>query len=414
MPAPTRAPNPMPAPVSTGPHVGGTAFPSMAASILLVHSRGQRRQARALAQLISGSSAPRSLPSPLPSASAYLWPLQTRYFSASIWVVVCEDAPAAHEQLTHLSTRCGALVLLFDSANEASWEVLTAGWDGALQVDAAEIVLVVGEGEREEEQEEMEGSDLEGTALRRVEWCLDRSAEYVRADFFRESAQAALLAAAARGEGKLPRLDEDADGMVRVVEALQARRWEGASPAEIAGVGTTSAKAQQQQLQPLPPPTTGVTLPDSAVVAEVIGELPNVTLGGGALSLAEEEATTLESAEEAKQDRMEALMQQMSEMRHGRHNLPDTARREKAASLALELAHFLDDGDDEADLEEMEDGATKPSAPISIPVLSKPIAIPRPKSVGAAAGHAVPMDVETALEVGAATEEDNPTWTDEF
>ena len=76
---------------------------------------------------------------------AYLWPLQTKYFAASLWVLVVEDDEDTHSDLTSLSTKCGALIILFDASAPQSWDGMSVAWGADLLNESAEILLVVGE-----------------------------------------------------------------------------------------------------------------------------------------------------------------------------------------------------------------------------------------------------------------------------
>jgi len=327
---------------------GGQSLPTLDSSILLVYAPGLRRQARALAQLISGSQTARPLSHPDLKGVAYLWPLKTRYFSAALWLLVVEDAAAAHEQLTHTAPRCGALVLLFDQNSDSSWETIKNGWEAALSGEVPEIVLVVGEGESEETEA---SGDCDTCTSSRIEWCLDHSAEYVRADFFTQTNQAASIAAAARGETPLGSATAaDVDGMARVVEALQARRWTGVSAEEVDALSGNPTPTPRQKAEnadaPVPAAESRCAVPRSTVSTQA---LPEPGAGPFALCVEEEQSTAAESPEEAAQDKIENLMHKMSQMRQNGVSLSDSERRDKAASLALELAAMLEDGEEQSD-----------------------------------------------------------------
>ena len=158
-----------------------------------------------------------------------------------------------------------------------------------------------------------------------MEWCLDRSAEFVQVDFEAEAEEAREAAAVARGEASSVRSNSagDVEGLSRVIEALQCRIWKSISEDEIG-------------IFPISPPEIEVELDGKgAGSATVEGEEELVFAleegsgaeGGGEVVIGGGEPQPAE--EEARQDRLEDLMTKMSEMRDNRSSMPDTARREK-------------------------------------------------------------------------------------
>ena len=224
------------------------------------------------------------LPAPFEQASLYPWLVRTRYYSATLWLMVVPldkmlatsaaaaaaaaissvpDAPAApaagvdpFAPLKDVVEGCGGVVALFDDGAAslgAGWSWLTGTWEHLLDEAASSCDVSVALGVQSPRVELSEKASRE-----RTEWALDRGIELLTTDVQADREAATAAAAAARGEAPPPslsgaeddpevrshrispdriqshrylphlphgRLGACAQGLARLVEALQCRMW---------------------------------------------------------------------------------------------------------------------------------------------------------------------------------------------
>jgi hypothetical protein len=222
-------------------------LPSMESSVLLVHSAAMRARAHEVAALLC-ADAPALGPLPAPFEGGCASPLRlvTRYYSATLSLVLLPDTDAAHARIEELAKGAGALIILFDSSERpvpgSSFAEVSGRWSAALAGGAPEIFLVLGAGgwsggAREGQLEwYMDRSIAEHTggpyAMPWYARCLDRAGEHVLANPEAEAAETAEYAVACRGEAPMPDLAGETEGLCRVLEALQCRMWppDGGAP----------------------------------------------------------------------------------------------------------------------------------------------------------------------------------------
>ena len=256
------------------------SLPAKDASVLFVALPGTLPAAHEVASLISDHASGLSpLPSPCDGGgAAYPWLVKTRYFSASVWLVVAPLTESNGPALSELASGCGAVVFFFsDEASSADgsagaeagagWARLTAAVEASFSAvsNESDICIVMGvNGEATKGGKGGGGqseAQREQIASKRIEWCLDKGVELVQADISYGSAEVEAASSAAKGGGFFTKREEDPEGLPRLVEALTCRMWpplEDAASAE-AAVEAHAAAAREYaasigtEYKPAPP-----------------------------------------------------------------------------------------------------------------------------------------------------------------
>ena len=230
----------------------GSGLPRPDSTVVLVALPGLAPAAHDLASLLTdGAEALRDLPEPFDDGecAVYPWLVRTRYFVATVWVLVVAlgesgDHLPLKQQLRALTqlaevaahaARCGAMVLLYDAVAPQGWQTMTRLWERAFaeQVADTELDVAVAMGLGGDGAGSGGGDDDDATAAA-LEWCVDRRLEMIvapQAELARGSAAWEQAAAVARGDrAAARRYDADADGLPRLCEALQCRVWPAHHP----------------------------------------------------------------------------------------------------------------------------------------------------------------------------------------
>ena len=127
--------------------------------MLVLATTGTLGAAREIASLLSGrQSGIGPLGGAYANSSVYPWLVATRYYTASLWLLV---VPVAYEDVDgvgideasmravgELAAGCGALVALFDDQGPSSWTRLTQLWAQALADAAASADVSIALGVR--------------------------------------------------------------------------------------------------------------------------------------------------------------------------------------------------------------------------------------------------------------------------
>ena len=344
------------------------------------------------------------LPPPLASsARAYPWLVQTRYYTATLWLLVHPleatsargaDTDASAEAagvvvaavgdsgtdsangtdsfapLRSIASKCGGLVVFFeDDAGGAGWAALTSAWSTCL-ADAtpeSDVDIVLGL-----QSSNHEWSDA--VSRERTEWALDHGVELLYANVRRDGAAAAAAAArVTRGESAsgMGMADaegtDDAEGLSRLVEALQCRVWPSLDipPCfSVQEVHEASCEAKRTALQRFHRARRSAVLSERDAIAtrhleELAGEEP--TAGGAPEPEHEPEpepasATASGGGGSAHAERelesMEKLMEKMAFLREKGSTLSDEERRAQATRTALEMAKLMGEDDEGEDDDE--------------------------------------------------------------
>ena len=238
------------APSSTSAAVSSAELPSCLppteSTVLVVALAGMHEAACEIGSLISGASSAIELPgAPLAPTRAFPWLLHTRYYSASLFVLVVSedvgraplDSPDAGAALASVASGCGAVVVLFDDGGSegAGWARLTSVWEAAMSGQEEEPDVCIALGVRPSRAAGMEaatsspspwGSSAEPPA-ERIEWALDHHVEVLYSQLDADRPEAEAAAAASRGDAPAAGMSasEDAEGLARLIEALQCRLW---------------------------------------------------------------------------------------------------------------------------------------------------------------------------------------------
>ena len=323
---------------------------------MVVHAPAEAAAAREIARLLSGS--PLCAPLAAPLSESYAMRVTNRYYTADLAIALAPDTAAAADSaaattcvapppaaLLALAQECGALILLYDLADPSSFERLKSKWSGQFADGAPEILLVVGTGR------DGAADNNEAASAARWEWCFDAGAELVDVDFAADGA-AALEAGAAMREGRRPPADNgEAEGLSRVLEALQCRVWPSApaaapapAPAPLELPAPTPARRHpRRRRRRRPRPRRRATLLEAERQLRALAE--------AAEGMEEAAGGVRLTAEEEQHERLEKLMATMSHLREKGDALDPEERRERASRAALEMASLLGDdfGDDSDD-----------------------------------------------------------------
>ena len=367
----------------------------MESSVLLVHEPALRDTAHEICQIICGDGGHRrgqALPAPLERSRTFKWRVVNRYYKASLCVAALESTAgeaggAAASAVRQLAETSQALVLLYDGSDAAGWEQLVARWGEALASGAVapEILVIVsvttgGAAARG-------GAAAAAAASVALEWCLDHGAEFLQCDVAADAAEARELAAAARGERAMPPTSGEAEGLARLVEALQCRVWPPAADDTDASPHQRAASERRELEREMAqevlagangagapngggtangggggggghasPNGTGTGAAAAAAAAAVAGDPARVAEAEEYLAgLAREEQVGAEpppaDPEEEEHEVMEQLLERMVALRDRGGTLTPEERRRKAEQAALELSKMLgeDDGEEEDD-----------------------------------------------------------------
>ena len=321
-----------------------TRLPPMESTVLLLHPAGMRDAALRVATALTGqSSALGGFAPPLDGGSLYRWVVVNRYYRAHLNLLVLCDSAEAHSRLHELAAQAGALMILFDASRADGWLEVQSKWEGdfgGCADEAPDVFLLLADG----------GSG--GDAA--LDFSLSAGAELVEIDSAAGSVDMAALeplAAKSRGEAVAADVDlsTEWEGLPRVLEAVQCRRWpthdEPAGPADppAMAVVTTEEHADMGALKrhdevvPRGPKEAWVTCEPAGetdaradtYMAELVREEPREF---------EDEA---EEAAHKENEALEKLIAEVSAMRQSGSSLPDGERRERAAKLALEMSRML-------------------------------------------------------------------------
>ena len=366
--------------MADAPEAAAAPSVDMESAVLVVHAAENAATAHEIAQIVSGQAGTATLPPPLHKARAHLWPVRNRYYRAALQLLTLEDdAAAAAAAITALAQRSHALVLLFELADAASWRRLLSTWEGLLVSGAVapDILLLVGLGDGGAAAN-APAAAAEAAAAAALEWSLDHGAEFVRVELLAEAAEARLMAAASRGEGAAPPTSGEAEGLPRLIEALQCRVWPPVAGEEEGASQQASrqrGEAERQLAQRAGADGAGCGGEEGGGEEEG-GEEGGGEGGGGVRSseasteqagpehagrlataeryierLASEEEGAAVSpvevpAEEREQDRTELLIEKMAQLRERGDEMDPAERRRQAERVALELSAMLGEADD--------------------------------------------------------------------
>ena len=187
-------------------------------------------------------------PAALIGHTVYPWLVRTRYYTATIYLLVASFNDETKLELIPFAGVCGALCMCYErswggrlpqeAASEASWTHLSYEWE---DVEAGgtvpEICIALGVGK---------GEVTTSANPERLEWCLDKGLEYLEANTHPEGSDVKAAEMAARGgggQGGRSMSDDEAEGLSRLVEALQCRMW----PSHAAGMSAEAAKAAHEE-----------------------------------------------------------------------------------------------------------------------------------------------------------------------
>jgi len=322
-------------------------LPSMEATVLLVHPAEMRDAAHRIGAALTGEPAgARGFAPPLEGAAAYSWRVVNRYYRARLSLLVVADTTGAHPRLVELSRQVGALVLLFDRSNAESWGGLVERWGAALpDADAApDVLLLLGDGA------------CVGTGEEELDFSFEKGAELIAIDSSAGSAdllELAPCAAVARGEAPAPpETAGEAEGLSRVLEAVQCRRWpEDADTSPLPDAEATARlqaafQAERQALAAAERARRDAAEEKVAPTEEVGEDAPPAAAAPPRDARAEALLAQLAGAEpadttERDDEALERLISQMSSIRSNGANLSDEERRERAAKLALDMSRML-------------------------------------------------------------------------
>ena len=349
----------------------------MESSVLLVHEPALRDTAHEICQIICGDGGhrrPGQLPAPLERSLTFRWRIVNRYYKASLCLAALESGASAGGEaggaaagaVWELAETSQALVLLYDGGDAAGWEQLVARWGEALASGAVapEILVIVsvttgGAAARGE----VAAAAAASVAL---EWCLDHGAEFLQCDVKADAEEARELAAAARGERAMPPTSGEAEGLARLVEALQCRVWPPATDEEEASPHQRAASEhrdiEREMAQELLAGAgggggMGTGAAAEAAAAAAAEEDParvaaaEEYLAGLARDEQEGAAPPPADPEEEEHEVMEQLLERMVALRDRGGALPPEERRRAAEKAALELSKMLgeDEGEEEDD-----------------------------------------------------------------
>lgn len=313
-------------------------LPSMESTVLLVHPPGMGAVAQWLSAALTGQPTGASgFAPPLHGGTAFPWRLQNRYYRARLSLLVVPDTPEANPRLRELAMQVGALLLLFDArAADCGWSGVVARWEGGLPgtETAPDVFLLLAEGG---------GADAAAS-----DFALQQGAELVEIDCAEGSddvRELAPLAAAARGEAQAVDTAGEWEGLARVLEAVQCRRWpeDNADPSPLPGAELTARLHAEAKA-------------DTRATVDRARQAGGAPSGRGAErdETAEAYMAALVGREpgyaaEAEDEAVERLIAQMSAIRENGAGLPDAVRRERAEKLALEMSRMFEDDDGSED-----------------------------------------------------------------
>ena len=329
--------------------------------------------------------------------TVYPWLVRTRYYTATIYLLVASFNDETKLELIPFAGVCGALCMCYErswggrlpqeAASEASWTHLSYEWE---DVEAGgtvpEICIALGVGK---------GEVTSSANPERLEWCLDKGLEYLEANTHPEGSDVKAAEMAARGgggQGGRSMSDEEAEGLSRLVEALQCRMW----PSHAAGMSADAAKvAHEEEVKgyqegikaangmqeevcvpisdPAPAPAAqpnnaaAPTAAPAAAAGAATAATGAAMAANGNVNSANASATAVEgegddvltdrllsemagpelepeepmSQEEREHERVEQLIEQMTFLRERGDTLSHEARRERAAGAAMEMARMF-------------------------------------------------------------------------
>ena len=377
-PAPVTADTPEAAADAPEAAAAVTAAVDTESAVLVVHAAEHAAAAHEIAQIVCGHAGTATLPPPLHRALSHVWRVKNRYYKAALQLLTLEDdAPAARAAITALAQESQALVLLFELADPTSWRALLQRWEGMLVSGAVapEILLLVGLGPNggAAATAPAAAAAAEAAAAAALEWSLDHGAEFVRVELraVDEVAEARVMAAASRGEGAAPPTSGEAEGLARLVEALQCRVWPPAADEDEGAAQQASRQRGEAERQLLASCSSaaatgggggggagcGAAASDAASAEQAAPEQAGPE-EAGRLATAERYIERLASeeegaavtpvevpAEEREQDRTELLIEKMAQLRDRGDEMDPAERRRQAEKVALELSAMLGEGD---------------------------------------------------------------------
>ena len=364
-----------------------TAAVDTESAVLVVHAAEHAAAVHEIAQIVCGHAGTAALPPPLHRARAHVWRVKNRYYKAALQLLTLEDdAAAARAAITALAQQSHALVLLFELADPTSWRALLQRWEGMLVSGAVapEILLLVGLGPSggaaaPRATAAAAAAAAEAAACTALEWSLDHGAEFVRVELqaAEEVAEARVMAAASRGESAAPPSSGEAEGLARLVEALQCRVWPPAADEDEGAAQQASrqrGEAERQLLASCSSPAAtgagggggggggagcGAAASDAASTEQAAPEQAGPE-EAGRLATAERYIERLASeeegaavtpvdvpAEEREQDRTELLIEKMAQLRDRGDEMDPAERRRQAEKVALELSAMLGEAEDD-------------------------------------------------------------------
>lgn len=316
----------------------------MESTVLLVHSAETGGAARRLSAALTGqSTGVTGFAPPLHAGTAFVWRVQNRYYRARLSLLVVPDTPEANPRLRELAMQAGALLLLYDPrAADGGFAGVAARWEDALSDAAPDVFLLLADGGVADEEA--------------AEFALRQGAELVEIDCAEGSVdmqELAPLAAAVRGEAPVVETAGEWEGLARVLEAVQCRRWpeDKSDPSPLPGAQLT-ARLQEEA-------AADTRAAAAAERARRAGSAPSgrpaerdATADEYMAALVGDEPSGVGEAED---EALERLIAQMSAIRNNGAGLPDELRRERAAKLATEMSRLFRDGaasDDGSDADE--------------------------------------------------------------
>ena len=350
------------------------------------------------------------------SVEAYPWLVHTRYYAATVWLVAIATAEGEgggggselegeRAALMRWASSCAGLVLTYADGRAQSrhgswgwlvdtWQELSAeGGEGGGEGEgegeggeggepAAEILIALGLGGCDGD------GDGDGDGDAKLDWCLDSGLELIEAGRMcakaaegpRSGWAAELAAAAVAAGGGGGGSGEEAEGLCRLVEALECRMWEAHEGAREAArarhvitvdeykalVGAATANAPSAQLGGL-----AVTAEEEAMserlLRDLAGDEPQtMAAADGHMNGAVTQAEVMGNGHgngngngngggvEEEHERYERLLERMSYLRERGGELSAEDRRERAAGAAMEMARMFggEDGDDSDESDE--------------------------------------------------------------
>ena len=235
------------APTTPASYLSTCILPPADQTVILFALPGTSVDAHQVASTLSGTKV--GIPTGGPHGhTVYPWLVRTRYYTATIYLLVASFNDETKLELIPFAGVCGALCMCYErswggrlpqeAASEASWTHLSYEWE---DVEAGgtvpEICIALGVGK---------GEVTSSANPERLEWCLDKGLEYLEANTHPEGSDVKAAEMAARGgggQGGRSMSDEEAEGLSRLVEALQCRMW----PSHAAGMSADAAKAAHEE-----------------------------------------------------------------------------------------------------------------------------------------------------------------------